>query len=307
MKKFIFNISVFCFYFILIFIVLYFKTPNTNFVKSYISAQLDKDQSLKNDTSVSRIIIIGGSNATFGVNSEMLSKELSINVINYSLHAGFGLNFILNKTEDYIKSGDIIILIPEYQHFFDDYYFGEEILARYLVNGNIKDLNCFSINQMNYQFLNILRMLTHKIQLFDKDNNHIIYSRRNFNKYGDFIGHLNLITDKEKKIMSQNMNNSKLNNNSFKKIKSYSKFLIKNSATLYISYPSIQHETYLKNLNQINKIHRTLLNSDLILIDEPVEYTFADSLLYDSPYHLNWKGREIRTKNLITNLKKIMK
>ena len=307
MKKFISNIFVFCFYFLLIFIGLYFKNPNTTFVNSYLSAQLDKDQSLQKDTSTSRIIIIGGSNATFGIDSEMLSKEFSINVINYSLHAGFGLNFILNKTEDYIKSGDIIILFPEYQHFFDDYFFGEEILARYLVNGNIKDLNSFSIKQINYQFSNILRMLTHKIHFIDKDNNHKIYSRRNFNKYGDFIGHLNFNSNKEINIISHNMNNSKLNYNSFKKIESYSKFLNKNSASFYISYPSIQHDTYLNNLNQINKIHKNLMNTDLLLIDEPEENTFADSLLYDSPYHLNRKGREIRTKNLITNLKKIMK
>lgn len=307
MKKFICNIFLFCFCFLLILTALYFKSPNPIFYNSYIAAQIDKDEILQKDTSTSRIIIIGGSNATFGINSEMLSKELSIKVINYSLHAGFGLNFILNKSEDFIHQGDIILLFPEYQHFFQEYYFGEEILARYVVNGNLKDLTYFTPKQIKFQLPSIFRMLIHKVKNVDLDNSSKVYSRYNFNKYGDFIGHLDCNINKENKILAHDMTNLKLNVKAFSRIVCFSENVKNRNASLFISFPSIQKETYLKNIIQIEKVYKVLSSNELILIDEPSDNTFSDSLLFDSPYHLNKKGREMRTKNLIVQLKKILK
>ena len=307
MKSFVIN----CIYFSSIFFgvlsILYFKPANSDFNDSYIAAHIDKNIMLELDTTDSRIIIIGGSNATFGIKSELISEVFSKRVINYSLHAGLGMNFILNKSEDFIKSGDVIILFPEYQQFFDDYYFGEEILAWYLVNGSFKDLSCLTFKQLRAQFPNIIRMLTHKIQLTKTSSGNELYSRKNFNEYGDFIGHLDRNINTENKILAHDMTNSKLNEKALSRLVCFSENVKDRNASLFISFPSIQKETYLKNIIQIDEVYKALSSNKLILIDEPGDNIFSDSLLFDSPYHLNWKGREIRTKNLITKLNKKIK
>lgn len=307
MKSFVINSINFFLIFFGVLLILYFKPANSSFNDSYIAAQIDKNIMLEFDTLDSRIIFIGGSNATFGINSEIISEVFSKRVVNYSLHAGFGLNFILNKAEDFIKSGDLIILSLEYQYFFDNYAFGEEILAWYLVNGSFKDLSCLTFKQLTVQFPNIIRMLTHKIQLTKTSSGNELYSRKNFNEYGDFIGHLDRNINTENKILAHDMTNSKLNEKTLSRLVCFSENVKNRNASLFISFPSIQNETYLKNLIQIDEVYKALLSNELILIDEPSDNTFSDSLLFDSPYHLNWQGRKIRTKNLITNLNKRIK
>jgi hypothetical protein len=61
-----------------------------------------------------RIIILGGSGTFFGIDSEILEKNLDLTVVNAGVHAGLGLNTTLNLFIQEIKPGDQVILISEY-------------------------------------------------------------------------------------------------------------------------------------------------------------------------------------------------
>lgn len=74
-----------------------------------------------------RIIFVGGSNLAFGLDSQRIKDSLNINVINYGLHAGIGLKYMVDDISTYARKGDIIVFAPEYSHFYSGLAYGESI------------------------------------------------------------------------------------------------------------------------------------------------------------------------------------
>ena len=91
----------------------------------YLQAYNKKCQLLE-DTPSPRIIFVGGSNLAFGLDSQRIKDSLNINVINYGLHAGIGLKYMIDDISTYARKGDIIVFAPEYEHFYTIAY-GESV------------------------------------------------------------------------------------------------------------------------------------------------------------------------------------
>lgn len=67
-----------------------------------------------------RLIITAGSGVHYSVNAEWMEKKLGIPVFNYGLQGDMGLNVILPLMLEQARSGDIIVLIPEYLMLMDE-------------------------------------------------------------------------------------------------------------------------------------------------------------------------------------------
>ena len=65
-----------------------------------------------------RMILIGGSNVAFGVDSKRLQDTFGYNIINFGLHAGIGIRYPMEDYLKYARKGDIVILQFEYSNFF---------------------------------------------------------------------------------------------------------------------------------------------------------------------------------------------
>ena len=68
----------------------------------YLQAYNKKCQLLE-DAPAPRIIFVGGSNLAFGLDSQRIKDSLNINVINYGLHAGIGLKYMIDDISTYAK------------------------------------------------------------------------------------------------------------------------------------------------------------------------------------------------------------
>src|ERR1700739_1843921 len=88
--------------------------PPVDLRNDYFASLIDKHNRLK-QAGNNRLIFVGGSNLNFGINSEEIEKELNLPVVNLGLHAGLGLDFILNEAMSEIKQGDIVVLSIEYE------------------------------------------------------------------------------------------------------------------------------------------------------------------------------------------------
>ena len=106
--------------FIFLYLMPYFLTLRY-YSSNYLAANIDKQRILKNTPSP-KIVFIGGSNLAFGLNSEEVEKKLGRPVVNMGLHASLSLSFMLNEIKTSIKQGDIIIIVPEYEHFQNNFY-----------------------------------------------------------------------------------------------------------------------------------------------------------------------------------------
>ncbi len=97
--------------------------------KGYIREQIIKQSMLSAENRKPAIILVGGSNVAFGYDSKIICDSMNMDVVNFGLHAGFGLKYIIDDLSQYIKKGDVIIISPEYAHFFDKMAYGEKPLA----------------------------------------------------------------------------------------------------------------------------------------------------------------------------------
>ena len=84
-----------------------------------------------------KIVFTSGSNALFGLDSRVLTAYWEYPVVNYSVHAGLQLPYILERSKRILENGDIVILPLEYSMYQYDGRFSE-VLIDYIVSRDIK-------------------------------------------------------------------------------------------------------------------------------------------------------------------------
>jgi hypothetical protein len=69
-------------------------------------------------TPAPRVILVGGSNLMFGVDSAVLEQSLGIPVVNMGVFGGLGLLAPLDVILPHVRPGDTVVLVPEYEMLF---------------------------------------------------------------------------------------------------------------------------------------------------------------------------------------------
>lgn len=67
-----------------------------------------------------RLILAGGSQTHYSVSADILEAATGCSALNYGLHAGLGLNAILDLTAGVWRRGDTVLLFPEYGILSDE-------------------------------------------------------------------------------------------------------------------------------------------------------------------------------------------
>jgi hypothetical protein len=65
-----------------------------------------------------RVILVGGSNLMFGVDSALLQESLGVTVANMGVFGGLGLLAPLEVMLPHVREGDTVVLVPEYTLLF---------------------------------------------------------------------------------------------------------------------------------------------------------------------------------------------
>jgi hypothetical protein len=278
-------------------------TPRAS--KSMLMSSLNKNQLLKN-TSKPRIIFVGGSNLSFGINSNIIKDSLRLNPVNTAIHGSIGIKFMIDNTLNYIQSGDIVVLVPEYSHYYRSLDKGKKELMRMVFDVDIENIKYFNLNQV----VNILEFLPEysltklKISEYRNITESDVYSINSFNRYGDAIGHWG----KQQEVFKPlNFISDEFN---YKTINYFEKFdseVKKRGAFLLVSYPCLQEKSYNNSVNSIHKVENELKKSKLNIIGTAERYVFSDSLMFNTPYHLNMVATNKRTTLLIEDIKRALR
>lgn len=108
-----------------VFAVLDAVTP-AQYSESFL-AGLGLKYDLIKQASSPKIVLIGGSSAAFGVDSDLLEEQLpGYDVVNFGLYATLGTKLMLDLSEDYINEGDIVIVAPELDEQTFSLYFNAQ-------------------------------------------------------------------------------------------------------------------------------------------------------------------------------------
>jgi hypothetical protein len=85
----------------------------------YLAASLDKERRLKTLPGP-RLVLVGGSNLAFGIDSAVLERRTGRRCVNMGLYAGLGLPFLLGEARDGLRPGDVVILALEYPFYLSE-------------------------------------------------------------------------------------------------------------------------------------------------------------------------------------------
>lgn len=303
MKKFLKAILHFCLLFAL-FILLGLLLPSTP--KAYQSLLLASKTKidLLRQTPEPRLILIGGSNLSFGIDSQMLKDSLALNPINTGIHASIGLQFMMQQNLDYIQEGDIIVLVPEYQQFYNDFAYGAqgEEFVRSVFDVDSRGLKYLNIRQWKNLIVQIPAYALTKFKLkeyrgFQVDE---IYTKDAFNEFGDVTKHWDLPNEE---VAAFSKIPHKLDKQVLKDILKFQTAVEEKQAILYISYPGIQASSY-DNLEQnIKEIDSSLKAKHFNVISNPLYYRIPVDQIFNSPYHLDKQATRQRSMQLIRDLR----
>ncbi len=317
MNKFILKTGVFLL--IILVFVIYFGSFKASNPDDYLAILIDKHK-ISESIKTPKILLVGGSNLAFGINSKVLEQNLGVPVINMGLRAEFGVSFILNEAKSIMKKNDIIVLSFEY--FLD--LEGEYALKKRVSNifpkantfyqkDNLLEIDSYLTNtRENYKFFmyqlqqfgieNIKNILGKNA--LSKPKPHI-YSRKSVNNYGDMVAHLEAIPPQELQptevlvykywaaISAMNI---------------FYEYAQKQQIKVFFSYPCYSETAYNQSKAQIILLEKDLKNNLKIpILSEPTQFVYPNIYFFDTHYHLTKQGRKQRTEGLSKILNKIMK
>lgn len=264
-----------------------------------------------------RIILIGGSNLAFGIDTKAIQDSLGINIINMGINGGFGLQYTCSEILHGLRQGDIVVFNFEYllhdgnadiKHEVQSLYPSARFFEELTLWQKIKNEYDYRVSTTTKNIIKIQKVINKEIPSEDDNNNpedtNLIFRYSGFNQYGDLESHLTKPSvgpqydiyqpdgvDYDKYIM--------LFNDFAKKYES------KGAKTyfMFVTYPESvfkQHEKIIEKYDAKLK-----LKAEFPILNTPQSMVLPDSCFFDSYYHLNKVGRQKRVGLMVKFLKMI--
>ncbi len=284
---------------------------NKDIKTDYIASIIEKQELIKN-TKSPKIVIIGGSGAAYGICSDSIEKITGIRTINQAIIFTFGPRFMMNQIEPYLQKGDIVVVSPEYM--MDDYgdFTDQMKAARFMpeIKKHIEFESIFARFSAEIRFrINFFKLFMGSFKNNFSTNYQVndstsVFFRNAFDKNGNLISHLNNSKTEVVKIGLQKTENYfKIVEYFNKKEKHYQQKGIK----LLFSFPAFYKEMNEEDKKNISDVERFINEKAIFkVIDSAKTNQFDESYFYDQIYHLNAKGRAIRSQILAKNIKKAL-
>ncbi|MGG7664195.1 hypothetical protein [Dyadobacter sp. BHUBP1] len=304
MKRFVAHSTIFAgMAFLLLAAVLFI--PNPAVKHNMLGALLDKHEMLrKTGRTGPRIVVIGGSNVAYGLDSKCVQQALHIPVVNAGLHAGLGMKFYLTDVKPYIREGDIVLVIPEYSQYYTDSFYGSMELVSVLFDVYRDGMKQIDAKQWWYLMRFIPFYAASKLKILKEPGATEpvgVYDRKAFNGFGDAYVHWTRPGIKFKAAQKAK-EEDRVNPESMRFLVDFQEFVEAKNATILLLPPAYQSTSFVNQKPMIDRIYRSIKEYNLPIIAIPGRYELPDSLFFDTSYHLIQPGIERRSKLIVEDL-----
>ncbi|GAB6392278.1 MAG: hypothetical protein MdMp014T_1651 [Treponematales bacterium] len=267
---------------------------------SYNLAIIDKNNLLANIRG-KKAVLAGGSNLAFGVDSAKIEEAIDLPVINMGVHAGFGLSRILDDIALHLNAGDILVVAAEYSHFSNAWNGSDAAYELIFDTGFFKHHQRRLLLSRGYGlpsgFTAYLRTKATALFARFRKPNPRSYSRDGFNELGDYVNHLALESVPFKTAAPLTAIHQSYLALFFRVTES----LRRQGVIVLITYPSYDAESFDASKDFIQQLDAAF-RQKLTVISKPEDYRFDRKYFYDTTYHLNKQGRELRTARLAADI-----
>ncbi len=291
-------------------------------MQSFEKYDLDRKISFRNflleEIPSPRIVIDSGSNSFHGIYSPMIEKSLNIPCINVADDGAIPLFMRVARLRNHTYKGDVLLLPLEYVH-----YRRTEIPNQVYIRMH-RDLHYFHKNLSFFEsvrFVSSIPVATlvdnflegnqiHTIKPTQKSDwlNQFLKSSGDFEGYGspskwEYTNDMNFTSWNYGKNSLDNVCDDFL-------VSLYELVKLKEAGReIFFTWPVIcgspEELKVARGFSAFyQKIRQNVEDAGFVFLGEPEETMFdAKKFMYDTPAHLNEKGRQIRTKLLIEHLK----
>jgi hypothetical protein len=284
---------------------------------NYLAAVLEKDHLIRTTPSP-KIILVGGSNLAFGIDSRMMQDSLGLRVVNMGLYAKLGLRYMLAQVKPYINRGDIVLVVPEYDQFYGNFSEGDQTLNTALLYAPADRIGDFV---KSYSVIDVvLRPRVESVRrsffqaaasafgvkdkYFPPDTNPV-YNRHSFNQFGDVVSHLDQKSMNPDSIYVKELPPAKeFNNRTLNELNEIGDAARERGAHAYFLFPSYIDRSYSINTSQIAWLNDRLSRGmNVPILGSPADFVYPSNWFFDTRFHLNALGRGPRTVKMIEILR----
>lgn len=249
-----------------------------------------------------RIIFVGGSNLSFGLNSKRISDSLHIAVINTGVHAGLGLKFQLNTIIPRLKRGDVIVIMPELSNFFGGIN-GDKtgVLSLAAICTSLQELKHLNVKQMGKVIGGFgLSLKYYYASLNENDGMHNVNA---YNYFGDNERHW---ADTTKYVINFGKpRNVPVDNEAVEWLSSQIIDLREEGYKVILFPATIVETEYRNKSKQITKCFKAMSEAGVPFMVGERAHVMPDEYVYDTPNHLNKAGVDSLTTILIQELRSL--
>ena len=282
-----------------------------------------------------KLVVLGGSNALFGIDSTLLEHTLGIPTINLALHAGLSLEHLLQEARQYLQPHDHVLLAIEYYRYTEltpySLWFTNQMMTwdtaffwrlptlekiRFILSVPMHRLVAGTIAQVFRERAGIFdqRRLSTPEQVIQRHTQHIltfsvtkiIYSALNLDRHGDAVtSGKSLADDNDYELTKPFVYSERV----WDEFRRFAKYCRDRDISLYIAWPPAMKNIKLDFGSEA--VHAHLQNlmtqlqaNQLQTLGIPQEYQYDRELFSDTPLHLSPNGRSIRTQALLHYLKR---
>lgn len=285
-------------FFIMVVAFCFYVMPQ--YKNDYLAALLDKMERLKS-IDEPKIVLVGNSNLVFGIQSEMIEKELGMPVVNMGLHGGIGNVFHERMAQCHVTEGDIYILC--HTSYADDDSLSDEVLVWSAIEDHFELWELLRISDIYPMLKNYPTYLKRCLALYSGGRGNIdnggMYARSAFNEYGDVC----LERNENGYTFQDSVVPPKINDITINRINELNQWLEEQGATLLVAAypigegeltaPKETFEAFQKELEE---------RLDCEVISQYTDYMYDYDYFYDTNFHLTSEGAEIRTEQLIKDI-----
>lgn len=267
----------------------------------YMRATVLKNERLRAISSP-KLILIGGSNLSYGVDSPRLEEAFCKPVANMGLTALVGFRFAAEEVRDRIGQGDVIIVSLENSMFMRPDR-NEDALA------TVIDYRPSSLEHIPWPrrprmlmalgVLHVQSMRDHLLEWW-RQGRSPSYRRRVFNAQGDLV---NQLDDPPMEIPAPDpaeFDTLYIGDDFWPIAEDLITRADERGASVVFTWCPVA--TRVDSPIERSMVDAELRSHGLNVTGIPADYVFADSLFYDSWYHLHAEGRRQRTERMIRDV-----
>lgn len=251
-----------------------------------------------------KVVVIGGSSATFGLDSEALEKALCAPVVNMSIHASLGLSYMVDEVKDHLGSGDLVITSFEHSSLNVAAMDSEvHILTVDRVPGALVAMPWYRrprvlINVAILRLQAAWKFATGRWRHDDPPER--VYTASGFNERGDLVSHLGQPHRGVDRQQHAKFYSPAFSDDVIPVFQDLVDHATRSGAQVIFSWSCIASTSRRSDVEV--EIEHRMDQAGFSMLGDPADYVFPDSAFYDSHYHLRATGRQLRTRQLINDL-----